>query len=41
MDRVDYMNSINELLDRAENELSNEQFSILLNRLQEVLDDYE
>lgn len=41
MNRVDYMNLINDLLEKAENELSNEQFNILLKRVKETVEDYQ
>ena len=41
MDRIDYEDKISELLDDAVNELSVEEFDILLNRISEMLNDYD
>ena len=40
MDRIDYADKISELLDDAVNELSVEEFDILLNRISQILNDY-
>ena len=41
MDRYDYAEQINELLDKAQNELSNNEFELLLNRIEDMVNDYE
>ena len=41
MHRIDYADKISELLDDAVNELSVEEFDILLNRISEMLNDYD
>ena len=41
MDRIDHADKISELLDDAVNELSVEEFDILLNRISEMLNDYD
>ena len=40
MDRIYYQNEICDLLDRALNDLTTEEFDKLMNRIEEVLSDY-
>ena len=41
MDRFDYQEQINELLDKACGELNNTEFEILLSRVEDIINDYE
>jgi hypothetical protein len=41
MDRFDYQEMINDLLDKASGELSDTEFEILLSRVKDIINDYE
>ena len=40
MDRIDYQNEISETLDKALNNLNTEDFDILIQRVKEMIEDY-
>lgn len=40
MDRIDYQNEISETLDKALNDLDTEDFDILIQRVKEMVEDY-
>ena len=40
MDRIDYQNEISENLDKALNNLDAEEFDILIQRVKEIIEDY-
>lgn len=40
MERLDYQNKISELLDNALNNLDTEDFDVLIQRVKEVIEDY-
>lgn len=39
MDRIDYQNKILDIIDNALNNLSSDEFDILMQRIQEYIDD--
>lgn len=41
MDRYDYQEQINDLLDKAVSELSSGEFEALLSRVEDIINDYD